>query len=61
MEEIVYFLRESPVYIQVQWDGLKTSPNNAPFYSQSILLKMHEECALDLPQPDYLIHPQPPC
>lgn len=48
------------MYIQVQWDGLKTSPNNAWFCSQRVLLKMHEECALDLPQPDYLIHPWAP-
>lgn len=44
------------MYIQVQWDGLKTFPNNAWFYSQSVLLKMDEECALDLPQ---LFNPPP--
>lgn len=46
------------MYIQVKLDGLKTSPNNICFYSQSLLLQMHEECAVDLPETDYLIHPQ---
>lgn len=39
---------------------LKTSPSNAWFYSWSVLLKTHEDRALDLPQPDYLIHPHAP-
>lgn len=30
------------------------------FYSQSLFLKMCVECALDLPQPDYLTHPLAP-